>query len=100
MPYPGVPVTAPATAEDEYWFAAGLAVFHGGTAPGDFPPLDDRTAQRHWLCGFGVAWAECPEVADGWCAQPVDVALMLALEGREQLLAQLCAHGLPPDVVH
>jgi hypothetical protein len=86
--------------ECDRWLAAGIAVFHGSTAPRDFPPLDDTAAQRHWLGGFGAAWAECPVEATGWCARPVDVALMLALEAREQLLVQLCAHGLPPDVVH
>ena len=86
--------------DEERWFAAGMAVFHGSTDPADFPPLNDNSAQRFWLAGFGIAWAECPDGADGWCAQPPDVALMLALEGRKALLAQLCAHGVAPTVLH
>ena len=82
------------------WYDAGAAVFHGSTNPADLPPLDDNSAQRFWLAGFGIAWAECPAGADGWCAQPLDVALMLALQEREALLAQLCAHGFAPTVLH
>ncbi|MCG6940526.1 MAG: histidine kinase [Thiohalocapsa sp.] len=101
MPYPGVNIPAPTTPEADYWLTAGIAVFHGSTAAADFPPLDAPQAQRYWLGGFGAAWAECPRDADGWCAQPLDVALMLALVGRGELLAQVCSgHGSPMCTMH
>ena len=101
VPTTAIPSERSMTPEDcDRWLAAGIAVFHGSSDPADFPPLHDAAAQRLWLGGFGVAWAECPAGSDGWCAQPVDVALMLALEGREALLPQLCSRGLAPDVVH
>lgn len=75
------------------WFAAGMAVFWRSTEPADFPPIDDRDAQRAWLGGFGAAWAECPDATDGWCDEDLDVALTLALKGRERLLQQLLEYG-------
>jgi transcriptional regulator with XRE-family HTH domain len=91
----------PSVATDaERWFAAGIAVFHGSNDPADFPPLEDPDAQRQWLGGFGAAWAECPDEAEGWCAHPLDVALMLALSGRGELLARLCGERFPPGAVH
>ena len=104
MPYRGVNILdipeSSATPDPDRWLAAGIAVFHGSTDAADFPPLDDATAQRHWLGGFGAAWAECPEDATGWCARPLDVALMQALHGREALLELLCRDARPPAVVH
>jgi hypothetical protein len=100
MPFPDFRTPEPTTPEDERWLAAGIAVFHGSTDPDDFPPLDDETAQRHWLGGFSAAWTECPAEATGWCAQPLDVALMLALAGREALLARFCRGEGAPAVVH
>ncbi|WP_295880529.1 histidine kinase [uncultured Thiohalocapsa sp.] len=100
MPHPVVSIAEPTTPKAEYWSAAGIAVFHGSTDPTDFPPLDDGAAQHHWLGGFGAAWAECPAGAEGWCAQPLDVALMLALSGREQLLARVCCGEGAPAVLH
>jgi hypothetical protein len=97
MSYPGVSTAEPTTPAAEYWFGAGIAVFHGSTAPADFPPPDDAAAQRHWLGGFTAAWTECPDGSDGWCAQPLDVALMLALTGRGELLARLCGGERPAD---
>ena len=82
--------------DPDRWFAAGIAVFHGSKDVADFPPLDDADAQRDWLGGFSAAWAECPEGAGGWCADSVDVALMLALEGRGELLERLHAFERPP----
>ncbi|MCG6943544.1 MAG: histidine kinase [Thiohalocapsa sp.] len=100
MQYPGADIPAPTTPEANDWLTAGIAVFHGSTAAADFPPLDDPQAQRYGLGGFGAAWAECPRDADGWCAQPLDVALMLALVGRGELLARLCADERRPALVH
>ena len=54
-------------------------------------------AQQAWLTGFVAAWAECPEGADHWCGEPVDVALMLALEGREVLWSQLREYADAPE---
>jgi hypothetical protein len=100
MLFPDFSSREPTTPEDEHWLGAGIAVFQGSTDPGDFPPLGDETAQRHWLAGFSAAWDECPADSDGWCAQPLDVALMLALAGREALLAQVCRGEGAPAVVH
>lgn len=101
MPCAGVRIAEPSATDAERWLAAGIAVFHGSTDPADFPPLDDAAAQRHWLGGFGAAWAECPRGADCWCAQPLKVALMRALVGREALLEQLTArHCPPPALLH
>ena len=104
MQFPGVPkppqTPEPATPADDHWFTSGIAVFQGSRRPAALPPLDDHPAQRHWLGGFGAAWAECPPGGTGWCSHSLDVALMLVLEGRAALLAQLCSHGLPPHVVY
>lgn len=85
------------------WFDVGYAAFRDGpSGPQCFPPLDDPEAQRHWLGGFGAAWVECPDEAtlnairDGdWLGgESVEEALVRVLEGREELLGQLWAHGL------
>jgi hypothetical protein len=84
--------------EDSYddWFAAGMAVFWRSTDPADFPPLDNRAAQRAWLGGFGAAWAECPQNSDEpWCDEEVDIALTMALDGREGLLECRELNGFP-----
>jgi hypothetical protein len=47
------------------WFALGSAVFEGRAAgPDDYPPLNDRQAQRGWLAGFGASWIEAAERHD------------------------------------
>jgi hypothetical protein len=100
MSYPGASMPEPTATDLDRWLSAGIAVFHGSTNPADFPPLDDAIAQCHVLGGFAAAWAECPAGNDGWCAHPLDVALMLALAERGELLARLFADGPPPSVVH
>jgi hypothetical protein len=100
MPNPGGTQPAPDPPAAAHWFGAGIAVFHGSTAPADYPPLADPAAGRHWLGGFGAAWAECPPGAGGWCAQPLDVALMLALAARPALAARLCATACASAALH
>lgn len=85
------------------WFDAGWAAFHFPVHPDFFPPLDDRTAQRAWLAGFGAAWAECPESVQrehvswgvGLCGRTIAAALEAALAGRTELLRQFQMLGLP-----
>ena len=86
----------PSTRPGVDWFDAGEAAFCAGeTNHRLLPPLEDPVAQRHWLGGFGAAWAACPEGSGGWCDEALDVVLMRALADRGPLYQRLLAHGLP-----
>jgi hypothetical protein len=85
------------------WFDVGYAAVRDGpTGPHCFPPLDDPEAQRHWLGGFGTAWVDRPDDAthnairngDWQGGESFEEALVRVLEGWEDLLRQLWAHGL------
>ncbi|MBK1618451.1 histidine kinase [Lamprobacter modestohalophilus] len=84
------------------WFDRGWDVYEQGLQDDHhFPPLDDIEAQRWWLGGFGAAWAVAPfempqdRLIDGDLLNlgDVDKALIVALQGRAELLRQLRAHG-------
>ena len=90
------------------WFDLGAQAFAAGRpAPGLLPPLGEPEAQRWWLGGFGAAWAEAgmapgpPATLDhgpertAVPAPSLSVldALVLALDGRPALLAELWHHG-------
>jgi hypothetical protein len=69
------------------WFDVGWGMFEGGLrGQRRLPPMNDMEAQRWWLAGFGAAWA-----ASG-SEDSVDVALLAALAGHEELLRQLRSH--------
>lgn len=68
------------------WFDIGWAVYRKDLRnDANFPPLNDMQAQRWWLGGFAAAWAENVTVE----GESVDLALVRALAGKEDLLRQL-----------
>jgi hypothetical protein len=89
------------------WFDLGAQAFASGgqIAPAQLPPLGEPEAQRWWLGGFGAAWADAgpPATLDhGHGPERTAIpepspsildALVLALDGRPALLAELWQHG-------
>jgi hypothetical protein len=88
-------------AQLDVWFDRGWDVYEGAREQHYYPPLNDMQAQRWWLGGFGAAWAVAPfEMppdklvdSDALNLSNVEKALLVALEGRADLLRQLRAHG-------
>ena len=75
------------------WYTKGWSVFKGTRKADYYPPINDNTAQREWLGGFGAAFAEYPDTAPGG-ELSVNAWLHEAVTDI-QLYQQLLLHGKP-----
>lgn len=88
------------------WFAKGYAVMSAlreeqpmtdQMGSGSYPPLNEITAQKQWLGGFGAAWAELPGIDE---TASLMAFLADALEGQDVLLQQLLSHSKSSQTRH